>query len=127
MRQLGQLETDVMDLLWSNENGLTVHQVRDALERPLAYTTVMTVLDNLFGKDLVTRRKQSRAFVYLPTSTREEHAARLIDSALGVTTDRNAALLHFVGTTLSPAERAELRAALTELDDPADPADLGAH
>ena len=39
--------------------------------KPLAYTTVMTVLDRLAKKNVVTRRKQGRAFVYAPRIARD--------------------------------------------------------
>ncbi|HEV8524230.1 MAG TPA: BlaI/MecI/CopY family transcriptional regulator, partial [Terriglobales bacterium] len=42
----------------------SVAEVRAALARPLAYTTVMTVLDRMSGKGLVERRKNGRAYLY---------------------------------------------------------------
>jgi predicted transcriptional regulator len=46
--------------------------VSAALERPLAYTTVMTTLDRLYKKGLLIRRMPERAFVYEPRLSREE-------------------------------------------------------
>lgn len=40
-------------------------------ERPLAYTTIMTVLDRLVRKGKVTRRKVGRSFTYAPTQSRD--------------------------------------------------------
>jgi predicted transcriptional regulator len=68
---LGHLETHVMDLVWDRGRG-TVHDVMRALERPLAYTTVMTTLDRLYKKGLLDRRKEERAFVYSPRVSRAE-------------------------------------------------------
>ena len=60
---LGPLEIDVMEVLWNaGESG--VRDVVEKLDRKLAYTTVMTVLDRLFKKGLLDRRKSARAFVY---------------------------------------------------------------
>jgi predicted transcriptional regulator len=42
------------------------------LERPLAYTTVMTTLDRLYKKGLLERRKAERAFFYVPRMTRAD-------------------------------------------------------
>ncbi len=57
------LEMDCLKVLW-NENEATVAQVRAGLPRPLAYTTVMTVLDRMCAKGLVRRRKRGRAWAY---------------------------------------------------------------
>lgn len=54
---LGEREATIMELLWSATEPVTVRDVLDRLERPLAYTTVMTVLDNLHNKGHVTREK----------------------------------------------------------------------
>jgi BlaI family transcriptional regulator, penicillinase repressor len=75
---LPPLELDCMRALWSLGEG-TVHEIRARLlpERVLAYTTVTTVMDYLSKKDLVTRRKRGRAFVYQPRvseATVREHA-----------------------------------------------------
>ena len=68
---LGRLELELMRILWSR--GET--SVRDAvsqLERPLAYTTVMTTLDRLYKKGFLSRRMLDRAFFYNAQMTREE-------------------------------------------------------
>ncbi|HYL77658.1 MAG TPA: BlaI/MecI/CopY family transcriptional regulator, partial [Bryobacteraceae bacterium] len=46
------------------------------LDRPLAYTTVMTTLDRLFKKGLLHRRKSERAFLYSARFTRREWEQR---------------------------------------------------
>jgi predicted transcriptional regulator len=58
--------------LWSLGEG-SVSQVREAVAntKPLAYTTVMTILDRLARKNAVSRRKVGRAFVYAPSISRE--------------------------------------------------------
>jgi predicted transcriptional regulator len=68
---LGPLEADVMDVLWSRDEG-NVRDVVQLLERPLAYTTVMTTLDRLYKKGLLLRRKSERAFVYSPRLSRQQ-------------------------------------------------------
>lgn len=79
---LGKLEIVVMEILWQS-SPLTVRQVRERVsqERPLAYTTVMTVMGRLAGKGVLQREKQGRAFIYRPTRSREELRA---DLAAGV-------------------------------------------
>lgn len=68
---LGHLEFRVMEILWTRGES-NVRDVAQQLERPLAYTTVMTTLDRLFKKGLLSRRKSERAFLYLPVFSRDE-------------------------------------------------------
>jgi predicted transcriptional regulator len=66
------LELECLKVLWLLGEG-NVKEVRKALaeSRPLAYTTIMTVLDRLVRKGGVSRRKVGRSFVYVPVLTRE--------------------------------------------------------
>lgn len=116
--QLGQLEAAVMERLWSWDRPVLVREVLEDLQRdrPLAYTTVMTVLDNLHRKGLVLREKRGRAYAYIPTRSRAQHTAELMEQALSSTRDRGTALLRFV-EQMSTDEIAKLRAALDNLDD----------
>ena len=64
MGSLGVLERLLMDILWSADRPLTANELRDALlepaatgAKPLATTTVLTVLSRLEGKGFVTDRK----------------------------------------------------------------------
>ncbi len=84
---LGPLENTVMELLWTRgENN--VRDVMDGLDRPLAYTTVMTTLDRLFKKGLLVRRKSDRAFFYSPSlSQREWEQQRAGDLVAGLLAD----------------------------------------
>ena len=68
---LGHLETTVMEILWAAGES-NVHDVVQRLERPLAYTTVMTTLDRLYKKGMLERRKADRAFRYAPRLTKAE-------------------------------------------------------
>jgi len=66
------LELLCLNALWSIAEG-TVKDVRRVVDpnRPLAYTTVMTVLDRLVHRGIVTRRKAGRAFIYAPAVSRD--------------------------------------------------------
>jgi len=72
---LGRLESAVMEILWANGES-RVHEVVDALDRGLAYTTVMTTLDRLYKKGLLDRTKQDRAYVYSAKLTLAEWERR---------------------------------------------------
>jgi predicted transcriptional regulator len=113
VRRLGELEAAIMDRLWSWGRPATVREVLEDLQqsRVIAYTTVMTVMDNLHKKGVLARDLEGRAYRYRATKTRDEYAADLLEDALSVSADRTAALLGFVGR-LSPKELARLRRAL---------------
>jgi predicted transcriptional regulator len=68
---LGRLESSVMELVWTWGES-SVRDVVHRLERPLAYTTIMTTLDRLFKKGHLARRKADRAFRYRPARSRED-------------------------------------------------------
>ncbi|MCA9020114.1 MAG: BlaI/MecI/CopY family transcriptional regulator [Planctomycetaceae bacterium] len=69
---LTKCELEVMDVVWQKGRA-TVQDVVDSLERPLAYTTVMTTLKILDEqRAVVRRRKEGRAYVYEPVVSREE-------------------------------------------------------
>ncbi|MGB3286924.1 BlaI/MecI/CopY family transcriptional regulator [Mycolicibacter algericus] len=98
---LGDLERAVMDHLWSAPEAQTVRQVHEALsaQRDLAYTTVMTVLQRLAKKNLVSQIRDDRAHRYTPVRGRDELVAGLMVEALDQAADsgdRRAALVHFV-------------------------------
>ena len=66
------LELLCLKALWTlNEGNVKDVQQLVAQSRPLAYTTIMTVLDRLVRKGKLTRRKVGRAFVYKPQTSRD--------------------------------------------------------
>lgn len=72
-RELPQLELECMRVLW-NLGPAPVRRVQSELSQQglaLAYTTVLTLLDRLARKQVVSREKQGRAFVYSPCISRE--------------------------------------------------------
>ena len=69
--QLGPLEERLLQALWQRGNA-TVRDLVDDACQDLAYTTVMTTLDRLFKKNLLSREAEGRAFRYTPRFTREE-------------------------------------------------------
>lgn len=115
MRQLGQLEAVIMDLVWAYGHPVPVRQVLEDLrrDRRIAYTTVMTVMDNLYRKGFLTREMAARAYRYQPAKTREQHHAAVMEKALAESSDRAATLLHFL-EQMPPDEVIQLRAALEQ-------------
>jgi len=115
MRQLGELEAVIMDRLWEWGRPALVREVVDDLhdDRPLAYTTVMTVMENLHRKGWLRRERDGRAWRYEPTGSRSGYTAALMNEALGTSTDRRTALRAFA-LQMSPHDAALLREALDE-------------
>lgn len=115
MRQFGDLEAVVMDHLWNTDQPLTVRDVLERIERkpPLAYTTVMTVMDNLYRKGFLSRERDGRAFRYQTTKGRAEHTAELMHELLSDSGDASVTLLRFLDN-MSPTEVARLKRALRD-------------
>lgn len=110
MRRLGELETVVMGVLWSAAGPVTVREVLRRLDRDPepAYTTVMTVMDNLHRKGMVVRERDGRAWAYQPAQPREDFEAESMASVLESAADRDATLLSFIGR-ITPDELTRLR------------------
>lgn len=70
---LGERELDVMAVLWEIESG-TVAEVRERLDVPLAYTTILTILRNLEAKKFVRHEEEGRAHRYFPRV--QQHTAQ---------------------------------------------------
>lgn len=117
---LGELEHDIMAVLW-NRGEATVRQVHEHLEkrRKLAYTTVMTVMSRLAAKGLLLKSKVGNAFVYTPTSTREEFTQSSLKSIFGGLLDdfSSPAIHQFVESLGSerPEDLDELARAVSEM------------
>ncbi|GAA2231672.1 MULTISPECIES: BlaI/MecI/CopY family transcriptional regulator [Kitasatospora] len=113
VRQLGELENDIMTRVWQWNRPVTVREVLQDLqsERDIAYTTVMTVLDKLYRKGWLRREQVGRAYRYEPVSSREAYTAALMNDAWATSDNPAAALVHFFGL-MSPEQREALRDAL---------------
>lgn len=70
---LGDLETDIMEIVWEN-NTISVREVHGILhqKRQIAYTTVMTVMGRLADKGLLLKNKDGNAFVYEAACTKDD-------------------------------------------------------
>jgi predicted transcriptional regulator len=102
-----------MDVLWRADTAMRVRDVLDRLDsaHPPAYTTVMTVLDNLHAKRWVTRDRVGRAYAYRPSASRAEAEARALREILDGSDQSESALLHFA-SSMNERETAALRKGL---------------
>jgi predicted transcriptional regulator len=112
---LGKLEKQVLNEVW-RRGELSVRGIYLAFGEKIAYTTLMTTLDRLYKKRLLDRRKDGRAFLYVPAMSREEfeHGIRedVIDGLLGSGAEGIEPVLACIVDTVSETDR-EL---LDELD-----------
>ncbi|GAA3248368.1 BlaI/MecI/CopY family transcriptional regulator [Nonomuraea helvata] len=113
MRHLGELESAIMEHIWSCDASVSVRDVLHGLQhdKVLAYTTVMTVMDKLHKKGLLRRSQARRAYLYEPLMSHEAYSAQLIREALAQGGNQAMALVHFL-ERLSPEEHAALDVAL---------------
>lgn len=114
-RGFGDLEATVMERAWDREDGLTVREVFEELAetRQIAYTTVLSTMDNLHRKGWVRREREGKAYRYWPTMTREERSANLMRAAFSAGGDTEAVLAFFV-QQMTVEESAQLKAALRQ-------------
>ncbi|HET6855585.1 MAG TPA: BlaI/MecI/CopY family transcriptional regulator [Streptomyces sp.] len=112
-RQLGELEDAVMTRVWQWNRPVTVREVLEDLqkERSIAYTTVMTVMDNLHQKGWVRREVDGRAYRYTSVSTRAAYSAALMNEAWSQSDNPAAALVAFF-SMMSTEQRVALRDAM---------------
>ena len=84
--QLTPLELEIMHVLWE-EGPANVQTVQQKLKRPLAYTTVQTMLNILHRKAKVKRTLKDRAYFYKPVVSRthvtRQHIGDIIDRLFG--------------------------------------------
>ncbi len=110
---LTDLELDVMNIVWKYW-GVTVRQIVEELKafRPLAYTTVQTVLTILTQKGFVEYTPRGRAYVYRAIvqseGIREETVNAVVDKLFEGS--HQSLMLHLIGSdSLTSDEATELR------------------
>lgn len=111
----GELELEVLTILWASDVALQPAEVRRRTEGNLAYTSIATVLTRLWEKGLVTRTQVGRAYAYSAAASRDEWDSRRMAAVLDEAPDHHALLAKFVGR-LSKKDLAELRRVLDEAD-----------
>jgi predicted transcriptional regulator len=116
VREFGELESAIMDVMWVAEQPCAVREVRERMSyaRPVAYTTVMTVMDILHRKGVLHRDKHGRAWRYWPSEAREEHDARLMAEVLRSGGNRIVTMRRFI-ERVSDEEMESLRSAVRDV------------
>src|SRR5215471_4813351 len=83
VERLGSLESKLMERIWSLGE-TSVRDLHDEYAPRLAYTTVMTTLDRLYKKGLLTRRKTGKAYVYVPAFDQRQYRDQLAQHWIGM-------------------------------------------
>ncbi len=110
LSSLTDLEIDIMNIVWRLRRA-TVRQIVDSLraQRPLAYTTVQTVLSILTQKGVVRHTREGRAFVYTaivkPEGVRREVIQAVVDKLFAGSSQ--SLVLHLIESDALTAEEAE--------------------
>ncbi|HUK77353.1 MAG TPA: BlaI/MecI/CopY family transcriptional regulator [Thermoleophilia bacterium] len=111
---IGSLEADILAIVWDARQA-TVRDVYETLreQRQIAYTTVMTVMNNLVKKGLLSQDRAAIAYVYKPAIPGDEVASTILDSLVQrlFRGRANLALSHLLGLKrdLDPEQAEELR------------------
>ena len=86
---LSKLERQVLEEAWQRGE-VSVREIYVAFEERIAYTTLMTTLDRLFRKQILSRRKDGRAFFYSPAMSRAELELGIREDVIDGLLDRGA-------------------------------------
>ena len=122
---LGDLQRAAMEAVWGLGEA-SVHQVRDCLKKKrLAYTTVLTTLQNLEKAGWLRHRAEGKSYVYTPTRSRAEAGRKSLQKMMKRVFDGDAKLMfqHLIQSSdLSDEDLVELRSMINrkrkgELDD----------
>jgi predicted transcriptional regulator len=83
VKVLGPLETEIMELLWKEQQG-TVKKIHRVLQerRDIAYTTVMTTMSRLAEKGILHRTRDGLAYVYRPAISEMEFVHTFVQQVL---------------------------------------------
>ena len=117
---LGELESEVMEIVWQYSEPVSVRTVTEILQRKrkIAYTTVMTIMGRLVDKGLLKRKESGKAYMYQPAFSKEKFLTRISRQIIKnfMSSFGDVAVAHFVEEVgkLSSAKRTELRRLLKE-------------
>lgn len=118
---LGELESDVMEIIWRYKEPVFVRTVTQSLQkkRRIAYTTVMTIMGRLVDKNLLKCEKTGRAYTYKSIYSKDKFLTRVSRQIIKnfITSFGDAAIAHFAEEVdkLTPEKRNELKEILKKV------------
>ena len=81
-KSLGNLEQEVMDIIWQYKK-CTVRDVLNQLQnKKYAYTTIATILTRLYEKGIVTKKEGKEGYMYSPKVSKEFYSRNIAQSFL---------------------------------------------
>lgn len=117
---LGELESGIMEIVWQSPNSVSVRDVTESIQhkRQIAYTTVMTIMNRLVDKGLLSRKQDGRAYLYKDAVSKDKFLTRISRQIIKnfVSSFGDVAVAHFVQEVekLVPAKRRKLFRLLKE-------------
>lgn len=75
---LGHLEQSIMDIVWEKNSPVKVSYVHSNLPEKKAYTSVMTVMNRLVKKGLLSREKNKNYYEYSPKKSKKNFASNKV-------------------------------------------------
>ncbi len=111
VKVLGPLETEIMELLWQEQQG-TVKKIHRVLQerRDIAYTTVMTTMSRLAEKGILQRTRDGLAYIYRPAITETEFIQMFVQQVLdGLLDDFTDITLNYVLDYLARNDPTQLK------------------
>ncbi len=123
---LGDLEVEIMEYMWDIKEARVRHVYRlIELKRPIAYTTVMTVMGHLVEKGLLTRSSEGNRYIYQISQSKNEFLQNVSRKMVrGILNDfGDLAIAGFLGEIrkAKPEKLDELKSLLREATDESSP------
>ncbi len=117
---LGELESEVMEIIWQSKDPISVRTVTQILQkkRKIAYTTVMTIMNRLVDKGILSRKQEGRAYLYKGAVSKDKFLTRISRQIIKnfISSFGDAAVAHFAQEVekLAPRKRQALLKILKE-------------
>lgn len=117
---LGELESEVMEIIWQSKGPISVRTVTQSLQkkRKIAYTTVMTIMGRLVEKGLLKRKESGKAYIYQSAYSKNKFLTRITRQIIKnfIASFGDAAIAHFAEEVekLAPEKRREFKKLLKE-------------
>lgn len=117
---LGELESEIMEIIWHRKGANSVKDVTEVLSkrRQIAYTTVMTIMARLANKGVLIKHLSGTSYLYKPKVSKEQFMAKAVHGifSLAVSSLGEEVLAHFIKEIqkINPKKRQQLLKILGE-------------
>ncbi len=107
---LGDLEQEILSIIWASKEPMNVRSVLEQLKEKSAYTTVMTVMTRMEKKGILKRIPDGNSFVYTYTECKEEFAGKHLGGIFNSLVDTYGALAisQFIDSVKSDDKNSQL-------------------